>query len=86
MEEVAVNVDEIRTRLTGVFHKALGAVGPLRDDMKPGDIPDWDSVAHVTIIMAIEKEFKVKFKGAEIADAVTVANLVEKIRAKLSAG
>ena len=27
-----------------------------------------------------------KFKGAEIADAVTVGNLVEKIRVKLPAG
>ena len=39
-----------------------------------GDLPDWDSVAHVTIVLAVEKEFKVKFKGAEIATAVMVEN------------
>jgi acyl carrier protein len=83
MEEAAVTTDEIRTKLTTVFQKVLGSTVQLRDDMKPGDLPDWDSVAHVTILMAAEKEFKVKFKAAEIAAAGSVGDLVERIRTKL---
>jgi acyl carrier protein len=51
--------------------------------MKPGDLPDWDSVAHVTIILGVEKEFKVKFKAAEIATAVSVGDLIRTVQGKL---
>lgn len=74
---------EIRSKLTVVFQKVLGAAVSLRDDMKPGDLPDWDSVAHVTLLMAAEKEFRIKFKGAEIATTVSVGDLVGRIRSKL---
>lgn len=83
MEEDAVTADEIRTKLTGVFQKVLGATVQLRDDMKPGDLPDWDSVMHVAIIMAAEKEFKIKFKGVEIATTVSVGDLVVRIQSKI---
>jgi acyl carrier protein len=82
VEEASVNDDEIRARLTSVFQRVLGTQVPLRDDMKAGDLPDWDSVMHVTLVTSVEKEFKVKFKGAEIATMVSVGDLVKGLRAK----
>jgi acyl carrier protein len=87
MEEEGMSGDEVRAQLAVVFQKVLGpraACGPLRDDMKPGDLEGWDSVAHVTLIIAVEKEFKVKFKGAEIARTGSVGELVTLILAKMN--
>ncbi len=50
--------------------------------MKPGDLDGWDSVAHVTLIVAVEREFKVKFKAADIAKAVNVGALIAHIQTK----
>ena len=36
------------------------------------DIEDWDSLEHITLIAAVEKEFKMKFKMGEIASMKNV--------------
>jgi acyl carrier protein len=78
-----VNADDVRTRLAKVFQQVLGRAVELRDDMKPGDLEDWDSVMHVTIVLATEREFKIKFKGADIANIVSVGDLVKHVQAKV---
>lgn len=78
-----MSADEIRPRLSKVFQQVLGHGGPLPDELKPGDIAAWDSVAHVTLVLATEKEFRIKFKGAEIANLASVGDLVRAIQAKL---
>jgi acyl carrier protein len=79
-----VSADEIRNRLAKVFAQVLGYAGDLRGDLKPGDIEGWDSVAHVSLVLASEREFKIKFKGADIANMASVADLIERVSAKLS--
>jgi len=39
----------------------------LADDMTADDIPGWDSLGHLNLIIAIEKRFGIKFATAEIA-------------------
>lgn len=82
MEGEAVSADEVRAKLAGVFQQVLGRTVELRDEMKAGDVEGWDSVAHVTLVLAAEKAFKIKFKGADIANMATVGDLVKQIQAK----
>jgi acyl carrier protein len=39
----------------------------LTDDMTADDIPGWDSLGHLNLIIAIEKRFGIKFATAEIS-------------------
>lgn len=39
----------------------------LRDEMTADDIEGWDSMAHINLIIALEKHFKIKFATAEIS-------------------
>ncbi len=48
-------------------------------DTTRADIPDWDSVAMVQIILAIESEFSVKFTTAEVANLKSVSDILKKI-------
>jgi acyl carrier protein len=43
------------------------------------EITEWDSLAHVTLIATIEKEFNIKFKMNDILNAKTVGDLVNII-------
>ena len=47
------------------------------------DILDWDSLAHVSLIVAIEREFSVRFSPAEVNDLPDVGALMRVIRQKV---
>lgn len=38
------------------------------------DIPSWDSMAHMILIVRLEEDYHIQFNGDEIADIKTVAD------------
>ncbi len=46
-------------------------------DTKPSDFAEWDSVATVNIIVALEDEFGVKFKLEDIQQLKKIKDFVE---------
>lgn len=55
----------------------------IRDDLTAEEVPDWDSLAHVRLIVAVEKEFGVRFSSGEVGDIEDVGALVRLIEGKL---
>ncbi len=43
------------------------------------DVDDWDSLNHITFIVAIEKYFRIKFTGAEIRSWKNVGEMCDAI-------
>jgi acyl carrier protein len=74
--------DEIMTRLEGVFEEVLGRPVELRPETTAADVEGWDSVVHVMLILASEREFGVRFESAEIANASNVGEFVELVDSK----
>ncbi len=50
------------------------------------DVEGWDSAVHITITIAIEEHFHIKFRSAEIETLANVGDMIGLIRGKLSAG
>jgi acyl carrier protein len=48
------------------------------------DVPGWDSMTHITLVVGTEQRFGVKFKTAEIEALNNVGELVRLIAAKLA--
>jgi len=48
-------------------------------------VPGWDSLSHIQIIVAIEKNYKIKFTGIEILKIKNMGELQRLIDSKLSA-
>ena len=46
------------------------------------DIEDWDSHEHITLIAAVEKEFKMKFKMGEISSMKNVGEMANIVAAR----
>lgn len=46
------------------------------------DVEEWDSLSHVQLVVAIEKEFKIKFTSKEILSWSNVGDLVSCIAGK----
>lgn len=47
------------------------------------DIEEWDSLAHIQLMAAIEKHFKIRFKTEELLNFKNVGEIVELLAKKL---
>lgn len=71
-------------RLTAIIREVLD------DDtieVTPGlsakDVDGWDSLSHIRLLLAIEKEFKIKFSTVEIGRLQTVGDLEVLISSRI---
>ncbi|MFR3818378.1 MAG: acyl carrier protein [Fusobacterium varium] len=54
----------------------------ITEEMTAADIEDWDSLAQINLIIAIEKEFGVKFNLEEISKLKNIGEILEIIKIK----
>ena len=47
------------------------------------DIDDWDSINHVNLVLAVEREFKVRLSSSGIANLKNVGELVDLLGSAL---
>jgi acyl carrier protein len=51
-------------------------------ELTANDVEGWDSVNHITLVVAVEEAFGIKFKSAELEKMKNVGQLVEQIEKK----
>lgn len=56
----------------------------LTKETNSSDIEDWDSLAQINLVIAIEQDFKVKFNLDEISKLANVGEMQELIESKVS--
>jgi len=54
----------------------------LNRDSTADDVPFWDSLAHVRIMIAVEKTFSIHFSSEELSSFANVGELVNAIASK----
>jgi acyl carrier protein len=58
----------------------------LRTDMTARDVNGWDSLAHVRLLLNIERKFQIKFSAPEVGGLRSVGDLASLIARKTNAG
>ena len=53
------------------------------DETNAEDIEDWDSLAHVELVMEMEKTFDMKFNIKEVGKLANVGEMVDLIERKM---
>jgi acyl carrier protein len=78
-----VATDELRARLTAIFRDVFDDPAlVLRDDMTARDVESWDSLTYVDLIVAIEKEFRIRLTTGEISGLKSVGQLIALVSRK----
>ncbi|MBV9812813.1 MAG: acyl carrier protein [Acetobacteraceae bacterium] len=54
-------------------------------DTTADDVPQWDSMTHIFLVVEIERRFGIKFQTAEMEELKNVGELVHVIEGKLAA-
>lgn len=56
----------------------------INDETQAHEVPGWDSLNHANIILAIEKDYSVRFKGLEVLKCNNVGALQNLVDSKVS--
>ena len=79
-----MNREIIFERLNNVFRDVFDDdTISVSDNTTSKDIPDWDSLEHINLIVAVEQEFGIKFNMGEVTTMKNVGEMVDIIINKL---
>lgn len=79
-----MNEEQIYEKLEEIFMDVfdLDEV-ELYEDTTADDIDEWDSLEHINLIEAVEKEFGMKFKMGEVSTMKNVGEMVRIISERM---
>lgn len=74
---------DIHERLEAIFREVLREDIELTDELTAGAVDGWDSLSHVSIIYAVEEDFRIRLTQDEMVDMANVGDLKACIARKL---
>jgi len=66
----------IAERVEAIFRQSF-EIEKFTEDLSIDNIPGWDSMAHVGLILALQKEFGVTIAPAEAIELTNVKNIIQ---------
>ena len=76
--------NEVLDKMNKIFVEVLNLDEvSLTEETTANDIDEWNSLAHMQIVVALEKEFGVRFKGREVMKWKNVGQMIDTILSKL---
>lgn len=54
----------------------------INHDTRADEVPGWDSLNHINVILAVEKEYMVRFKNVEILKLKNIGDLQKLVDSK----
>ena len=79
METNQTLTEQVCKILTEALRVEAGDIGP---ETQFGDLPQWDSMGHMEVLVALEKEYGVEITAESITDLVSVPLIVAHIEQK----
>jgi acyl carrier protein len=77
---------EIRARLREIFREVFDDNSiEIRDEMTAQDVEEWDSLNHINLIVAVERNFDVRFTTKEVRNLANVGEFIALLKGKLCA-
>ena len=65
----------IKDRLEVVFRQSF-EIEKFTEDLSIDNVPGWDSMAHVGLILALQKEFAISIPPADAIELTSVKNII----------
>ena len=74
-----MNQTEVIAKLQTIFDNVFLDTVELTPAISAKDVPEWDSLMHISLIVAVEKAFSVHFRVGEVETARNVGELADLI-------
>ena len=86
MNTKALTKEDVTRDLTVIFHQVFDNPGlTLYDEMTALDVPEWDSLNQVNLVVAIEQKYGIKFNTSQVAGLMNVGAFIRATLEKANA-
>ncbi|HEY9772498.1 MAG TPA: acyl carrier protein [Planktothrix sp.] len=75
---------EIISRLQPIFDNVFLESVVLTPQLSAADVSEWDSLMHISLVIAVEKAFNIKFRVGEVEGTRNVGEFADLIARRLS--
>jgi acyl carrier protein len=81
-----MDIATVYTRLTPIFREVFDddTITP-HETMTAAEVPAWDSLSNIRLVVAVEQEFKIQFTTGEVAGLKNVGEFVSVIQQRSTA-
>ena len=70
-------------KLQEVFDNVFLQKVEVRRDLSANDVEEWDSLTHVSLILAVEQAFGIRFRVGEVESTKTLGDLADLVMKRL---
>ena len=75
---------EVLAKLQGIFDNIFLEPVALTRQLSAVDVPEWDSLLHISIIVAVESAFGVRFRVGEVEGTKNVGEFADLIVTRMA--
>jgi acyl carrier protein len=79
-----MNETEVIARLQTIFDDIFLEPVPLTPTLSAKDVPEWDSTTHVSLMVAVERAFDIRFRVGEVEATRNVGDFARLIAKRVS--
>jgi acyl carrier protein len=81
MEIVRMTDEDIYEKLTPIFRDVFDNDAlVIHPQLTAGDVPEWDSMSHIRLVLTVERAFGTRFAASEVAGLENVGEFVSLIK------
>jgi acyl carrier protein len=74
-----VNKTDVIARLQVIFDRVFMDEVVVTPELTAADVPEWDSLSHVSLVLAVERDFGVRFGVGEVEATKSVGEFADLI-------
>ena len=78
-----MNQAEIITKLQGIFDDLFLEPVILTPALCADEVPEWDSISHISLLLGVEKAFNIRFRVGEVEGTHNVGEFADLIGKRL---
>jgi len=74
-----MNQTDVIARLQTIFDDLFLDPVHLTPSISAKDVPEWDSLTHISLLLAVENEFQIRFRVGEVEAAKNMGEFADLI-------
>ncbi|HKY79491.1 MAG TPA: acyl carrier protein [Anaerolineales bacterium] len=78
----SVLMEDLRSLMAGIFHMEASDIGA---EAQLGELPQWDSMAHMDLMVALEARFGVELTAETISQLISLPAILGHLHGKAHA-